>query len=126
MVATIAFASLSDTTLFKKGDFNKITALYTEMLSKNIARDCTPLTGNNLLAFLIFKSSNDPHWLYSFSIERDAKNQRYVYEVTDAKGHQIARESKIDKVIEKFKYHMGDAHNIQSWRKAKRATERDL
>ena len=94
------------------------------MLSKGIARDCTPLTDAGMLSFLIYKSSKDPIWLYNFSIERDFKNKRFIYEVTDYQGQQIARDSKIEPVIKKFKDYMGQKHNISEWRIAKRATER--
>lgn len=124
MVTPISIGTLSQSTLFKKGDFNKITGLYTMMLSKGIARDCTPLTDAGMLSFLIYKSSKDPIWLYNFKIERDLKNQRFVYEVTDFQGNQIARDSKIEPVIKKFKYHIGEKHNINEWKASKRATER--
>ena len=119
----LSFIGLSNETIFKKGDFNKITALYTQMLSHNIARDCAPVIQERFLAFRIYKSAHDPVHLYEISIERDDRNNRYVYEVKTASGHQIARDNTIDKVLKKFKYFMGDTHHVAQWKRPKRRTD---
>lgn len=123
MTMPVSFLGLSNETVFKKGDFNKITSLYTMMLSHNIARDCAPVIRDKFLAFRIYKSAHDPMHLYEISIERDERNNRYIYEVKTAAGQQIARDSRLDTVLKKFKYYMGDTHHITEWKRPKRRTD---
>ncbi len=117
-------AGLAKETIFKRGDFNTITSLYTQMLGHSIVRDCAPVITEETLMFRLFKSSKDPIFLYQIAITRDLKNKRYVYEIIDATGKQICQGSKLSPLITKFKYHLGEKHHISAWKKPKRATDR--
>lgn len=121
MVYHFDFHSLPKETLFKRGDFNKIAGIYNEMMVKGIARDCAPVTAENMLMFRLYKSAKDNAWLYQIAITRDDKNHRFIYEITAADGKQIARENAIEAALKKFKWHMGDKHNIREWKKPRRA-----
>ena len=125
MTISLHLHGLTKETLFKKGDFNALSSLYNEMLSRNIVKDCAPLVGEGYLAFLLYKSSKDPSFLYKISITRDEKHNSFLYEATPSGGKQIAQARKLAPVIKKFKYYLGATHHIQEWKKPKRATERE-
>lgn len=120
MVLRLDLFNLPKETLFKRGDFNKIAGIYNDMMIHNIARDCAPVTAENTLMFRIYRSAKDNSYLYQISIVRDDYNHRFVYEITAADGKQIARESKLEIALKKFKFHMGEKHNIQEWKKPRR------
>lgn len=121
MVLRFDLFALPQETLFKRGDFNKIAGIYNEMMVKNIARDCAPVTAENRLMFRIYKSARDHAWLYQIAIIRDDFNHRFIYEITTADGKQIARESTLEPALKKFKWHMGNKHNVQEWKKPRRS-----
>ncbi len=123
MSISLHLHTLSKETLFKKGDFGTISALYNELLAFNIVKDCAPMIGEDTLAFLLYKSSKDPHFLYKISIIRDERHQSYIYEIIKSDGKQIAQGRKLGAVLKKFKYYLGATHHIPIWKKPKRATE---
>lgn len=123
MTISLHLHGLTKETLFKKGDFNAISGLYNDMLSRNIVKDCAPLVSEGHLAFLLYKSSKDPSFLYKIAIQRDEKHQSFIYEVMTSGGKQVAQGRSLGPVLKKFKYYLGATHHIQEWKKPKRATE---
>lgn len=123
MSVTIPLGGLPNETIFKRGDFNALSSFYTQMLYLNIVRDCAPVISEGRLSFRLYKSASDPVFLYQICIERDDRNKRFIYEVYDSGGHQIARDTTLQPVLKKFRYFLGDKHHIAAWKRPKRRTD---
>lgn len=114
---------LPSRTIFRRGDFNRFSSLYTEMMTHGIVRDCVPVVDKNYLCFQMFKSASDQIPLYELSITRDNRHDRFIYEAKTSDGVQISQGTDLETIIKKFKWFMAKKHHIQAWRQPKRRTD---